>query len=1021
MMNKHLYLSILFCISYILPQIGICQTTPYFQQEVNYDITVTLNDVNSLLEGSIEIEYTNNSNDELSFIYFHLWPNAYLNSKSAFGQQKIEANSSKFYFSDEQSRGKIYGLEFAVNGKSATHELDSENSDIAILNLPKPLKPNASITIRTPFIVKIPKSYSRLGRVGQSYQLTQWYPKPAVYDHKGWHPMPYLDQGEFYSEFGTFNVSITLPKNYVVGATGQLQTKSEIKFLENKVRETKAINFEGVNQKAAFPDSEEETKTIQYLAENVHDFAWFADKRFHVLKDQVTLNSGKTVDTWVMFTDQEANLWKDAIEYVNRSVKFYSEEVGEYPYPHATAVQSALSAGAGMEYPMITVIGKSGDAHGLDIVITHEVGHNWFYGILASDERTHPWMDEGMNSYYEARYNRKYYNQQDELDYVLPAWLVKMLNAEGRELGQFAYQYYARQNMAQPIETPSQDLTSANYFLSGYMRPAGALAYLEAYIGTPTMDKLMQTYYNEWKFKHPYPEDFREVAERVSGKDLTWFFDDVLGQKGEQPIDYQLKKSGGKLKVTNLGEVAGPYSISTLKDGEIVDTQWYEGTATVKELPMPAGDYDEIQLDAIKVIPEVNRKNNGQKRSIKLNLLSSLENPKQSVIHYLPLLGYNHYDGFMAGLSLHNKNIPGNKFEYHLAPMFGFKSSDVAGMADFALNSFPRKGFLQQATVGLGLKSFHYAENGLFDYDDKYYRITPRVELKLKRPTARSKTQQSISLKVPVVILSDGTVARDSIGVDSTGQPQFSDTYYNGQETTINYYPKLTYTLSGKQGLNPFSFQPSIEFHKFSTPFRDVLRFKAELEAKYSYMYQRGRKVSFRLYAAGAGDNRAVKSLNGPFAINLISGVDSDYSYDDYFFHRSPVTAEGSNVPQYPISGNQINSNRGGGFHNPGITNQGQSASFAMAVNLKADLPFKGINLPFKPYADLGYSLGPDQEGDFLGTFGIAIEFLDAVGIYLPLVQTEDFKFRGGYLNRVGFQIDLHRLNVLNYRRGLSF
>ncbi len=1032
MKHSLLYLSYLFCISNILPQTLTGQDNSYFQQETFSSINVTLNDVDNLLEGSIEIDYTNNSNDELTFIYFHLWPNAYINSKSAFGQQKIEAGSSKFYFSNEQNRGKIYGLEFVVDGKISTHELDSENKDIAILNLPKPLKPNTTIKIRTPFIVKIPKSVSRLGRVGQSYQLTQWYPKPAVYDHKGWHPMPYLDQGEFYSEFGGFDVSITLPKNYVVGATGALQTESEIEFLANKVRETKAINFDGVNQKAAFPESDTETKTIRYTADNVHDFAWFADKRFHVLKDQVTLNSGKSVDTWIMFTDQEANLWKDAIEYVNRSVKFYSEKVGEYPYPHATAVQSALSAGAGMEYPMITVIGKSGDAHALDIVITHEVGHNWFYGILASDERTHPWMDEGMNSYYEGLYNKKYYNQRDELDYVLPEWLVKMLNAEGTELGHFGYQYYARQNMAQAIETPSQDLTPVNYYLSGYMRPAGALSYLEAYLGVETMDKLMQTYYNEWKFKHPYPEDFKEVAERVSGKDLSWFFDGVLGQKGEQPIDYQLKKTGGKLKVTNLGNVAGPYSISTLKDGEITNTQWYEGTETVKELPMPTGDYDEVKLDAIEVIPEVNRKNNGQKRNIKLNLLSSLENPKNSVLHYLPLLGYNHYDGFMAGLSFHNKNIPGNRFEYHLAPMYGFKSQDVTGMADFEFHSYPRSGFLDRATVGLGLKTFHYGERSiyhainedlLFDLYEKYYRVTPRVELTIKKATPRSKTQHSIELKAPIVILSEGqTEIGDSIGVTSTGATAY-DRLYGGQEYTFNYYPKLIYSVKGKQGLNPFSFTPSVEMGKYSTTFREVMRFKMDLEAKYSYVYKRNRKINIRFYGAGAVDDREIKTDDGNTAISLISGVHSDYSYGDYFLHRNPGNIDSQN----PFSGGQVNTNRGGGFHNPGPNtgySLGESNSYGFALNITGDLPFKGANLPIKPYLDLGYygaGLDSDQEGKFLANFGIGIELFEALGIYIPLLQSQDFKFRGGFINRIGFQIDLHRANLLNYRGGLSF
>ncbi|MBK8654348.1 MAG: hypothetical protein IPN20_10680 [Haliscomenobacter sp.] len=187
-------------------------------------------------------------------------------------------------------------------------------------------------------------------------------------------------------------------------------------------------------------------KTIRYTADNVHDFAWFADKRFRVQKGQVVQPSGAVTDTWVMFTDEEEDLWKDALSYVNRAVAFYSSLVGEYPYPHATAVQSALSAGGGMEYPMITVIGLSGNAQGLDEVITHEVGHNWFYGVLGFNERDHAWMDEGINSYYDHRYSRAYY-PGSSLDTYIPAFLQ---GGSKLEAGEAAYLYLARQNRDQP-------------------------------------------------------------------------------------------------------------------------------------------------------------------------------------------------------------------------------------------------------------------------------------------------------------------------------------------------------------------------------------------------------------------------------------------------------------------------------------------------------------------------------------------------------------------------------------------
>ncbi len=212
----------------------------YFQQEVNYTISVTLDDQNHTLTATEELEYINNSPDQLTFIWFHLWPNAYKNNTTAFAKQQALNKETKFHFAPKSKRGNIDGLKFQVNGKPAFLDFDPKNPDIAKLMLPEPLAPGSKAIISTPFKVKLPDSFSRMGHVGQSYQITQWYPKPAVYDRKGWHQMPYLDQGEFYSEFGSFDVSITLPKNYVVGSTGELQNMDEQAFLDQKAAETAA-------------------------------------------------------------------------------------------------------------------------------------------------------------------------------------------------------------------------------------------------------------------------------------------------------------------------------------------------------------------------------------------------------------------------------------------------------------------------------------------------------------------------------------------------------------------------------------------------------------------------------------------------------------------------------------------------------------------------------------------------------------------------------------------------------------
>ena len=212
----------------------------YWQQEVNYIIEVTLDDTNHELNALVKMEYHNNSPDELREIYMHLWPNAYKNGSTALAKQKLENGNTLLHYASVEDRGYIDGLDFEVNGKKVAWELDAVHIDIGKLTLNEPLKPGNKIDITTPFHVKIPKGiFSRLGHMGESYQITQWYPKPAVYDKEGWHPMPYLDQGEFYSEFGSFDVSITLPENYVVGATGDLiDGEEELKWLDQRIVNT---------------------------------------------------------------------------------------------------------------------------------------------------------------------------------------------------------------------------------------------------------------------------------------------------------------------------------------------------------------------------------------------------------------------------------------------------------------------------------------------------------------------------------------------------------------------------------------------------------------------------------------------------------------------------------------------------------------------------------------------------------------------------------------------------------------
>ena len=240
----------------------------YFQQEVNYKIDVKLNDQSHVLSAKEEIQYINNSDLSLNYIFFHLWPNAYKDHSTALAKQMLQHKKTSFYFSKPEERGYIDSLDFKVNGRSVKWEFAKDNIDICKLILNEPLRSLDTILITTPFYVKIPDAkFSRLGHDGQAYFITQWYPKPAVFDNDGWHQMPYLDQGEFYSEFGSFDVKITLPENYLLSATGdRIDSEKEDDFLNERVIQTLNRLDKGDYRKddMAFPESSKKNKNHSF-------------------------------------------------------------------------------------------------------------------------------------------------------------------------------------------------------------------------------------------------------------------------------------------------------------------------------------------------------------------------------------------------------------------------------------------------------------------------------------------------------------------------------------------------------------------------------------------------------------------------------------------------------------------------------------------------------------------------------------------------------------------------------------
>jgi hypothetical protein len=979
-------------------------TQTYWQQEVNYKITVKLNDVDHSLSAFESFEYVNNSPSTLDFIYIHVWPNAYRNGNTALAKQQYKGGETILKYGDQKLKGAIDSLDFKADGQTVVWEFDKINIDIVKLNLNKSLNPGERVTISTPFKVTIPSGeISRLGHVGQSYQITQWYPKPAVYDKNGWNQMPYLNQGEFYSEFGSFDVSITLPKNYVVGATGDLQTKSELDFLNQKVEESKSFipsidKFR--SKKDSFPASSDEFKTIRYIQSKVHDFAWFADKRFLVKKGEVEMpRSKRKVTSWAMYTPKNAKIWENAIEYINDGTYYYSKWNGDYPYNQVTAIDGTISAGGGMEYPNVTVIGNTGNAMALEVVIVHEVGHNWFYGILGTNERVHGWMDEGMNTLNEVRYVQTKYPDNTEMSNMVLGGKFHLNDLDHHDMGDISYRLVSVLGEDQPIETHSADFTSGNYGFIMYQKTGLVFHYLKEFLGDEKFDKAMNDYFETWKFKHPQPEDMRSSLEKSTGENLSWLFEDLI--KTTNHIDYKIKSvkrssSGTSVKVKNCGQVDGPIPV-TLWDGKDKQTLWaLPNGKRSRNLDFSMTNPQEIVIDENKQIPEIKRTNNSWKKSWLFNKKEPIryeflfgDHERASTNHFwTPMIGGNNGDKFMLGIVSHNLGIPFKPFQYLVAPMFSFGRKNIAGIGEFSYSFLPKRG-VKLFKIGTSIKSFAVTESSY------YAAVSPYLYFKLGNRTKAKAFSHNLLLQG----IYRYDEARSELSFPVVGFNPLSHSNRAGAFVKYNFsIKKPDWELEGT----------------FRTDYFDNLEnnenlLRSNIESTFRLKYLKNKMERWIEVRAFAGKYFMLNNLT-----NAYGGVDDQYQYaiagtsgsqdlflEEYFFDRN-----------YHFL-NTVRMENVGGFKS---TNSGvRTSTWLATTNIFMQLPIKP-NI-FGIFADFGtINNSILKQNEFIYNTGIGVRLGKVFGIYFPILTSKSIS-SGEYVNRIRMTL---KLNIVNKPLSLS-
>src|SRR5438477_8514376 len=544
----------------------------YWQQRADYTLAATLDTATNVLRGSGRIYYVNRSPDPLSFVWVQLDQNLFgPGSITAILNQPplVFAGGVVFDFGGKGFTGGITVDRFNANGRPLTTKV---LGTMMRVELPRPLAPNLGVTFDVAWHFPIPPyGGGRMGHVGSRfYELGQWYPRMAVYDDvHGWNTLPFLGAGEFYLEFGDFDVSLTVPAGFLVTATGALANPSAVRSAQERARLARAFTSPGqtaqvITRQEAIANATRRvpgTKTWRFTASGVRDFAWAGGSG---LRWDASTWDGILVQT---FYHPDATPWEESNTMLRFALRHFSGALGEYPWPQISAIEGLVE---GMEYPMVIYCPSLQKRQDQYWVLMHELGHQWFPMQVGSDERRYPWMDEGFNTFADYDAAEAFFKGTAYGDTVRRELLA-------------AYAATATPNSEQPMITKPDEVRQL--YWTAYQKPALMLTILrDAVLGREEFDHAFREYVRRWNRKHPQPADvFRTMAD-VTARHLDWFWRHWIYRTAglDQAVDsVRSSADSAFLYLSNRGQMVLPVTL---------ELRYADNSSETRSLPVEMWD-----------------------------------------------------------------------------------------------------------------------------------------------------------------------------------------------------------------------------------------------------------------------------------------------------------------------------------------------------------------------------------------------------------------------------------------------
>jgi hypothetical protein len=595
----------------------------YWQNRTDYQLSAILNETTNQVTGKAVLTYTNNSPDALPFLWLFLEQNLF--NKDSRGAAIVPLRGSRYDIDGEELDGgiKIKSVKLlSADGKASDARYSVSDTRMQVW-LPKELAPK---TGKAKLVIEYSYTCPMMGadrtgiqdtRNGKIFAIAQWYPRMCVYDDVyGWNTIPYTGPGEFYSSYGDFDLSLTVPSSHVVVCSGELLNASDVYSPAQVKRWNEAKNSDNTvmirskeEMEAVATHPSAGTKTWKYRIKNARDAAWASSAAFIIDAARINLPSGKKSLAISAYPEESEGprAWGRSTEYSKASIEYYSKKWFEYPYPAATNVASNIS---GMEYPGIVFCGWNAKGGGLWGVTDHELGHNWFPMIVGNNERLHGWMDEGFNTFINGLSSEAFNNGE-----------YKSAPGNTQQLG-------ARMTnqKLEPILSAPANMKESNIGALLYGKPAIGLRLLRSQVlGEERFDLAFKTYIQRWAYKHPTPEDFFRTIENVSGENLAWFW------RGWFINNWQFDQAVREVSYVNDDPAKGVLitidNLEKMPMPVVIDIKTVSGKTTRVKLPVEIWErntywtfkapvyepVESVTLDPDKVFPDINPDNNVKK------------------------------------------------------------------------------------------------------------------------------------------------------------------------------------------------------------------------------------------------------------------------------------------------------------------------------------------------------------------------------------------------------------------------